>query len=1390
MDFSNSSISEEIKQHAPTMDTDLSRPGNEDIVSIYQRPAGLSLEVPEDFAFSSEFAELEEQLKPTTLTNGSDDVFRLLDDSESVEDRTAHWFLQSSDAAVVEGDCESKPILTIAGAKQHTSLRPDTNHTKSTAPILSFARLDQWDLDNVLKKIKYSNMSVEQGISAGTVKSHADGDKRQHEVNLMERLTALCHQQSVSAPVEKPNSVRQMNVRNKSLEKMEAELQLSHQEPPTVYLDLRCHDSSVKPAKTSLNLSPEFILTEKHNTEKEKTTLKKHNLKELTGSQTDGRDVTCKSTLLKKMREMRRNGNNPSDKKTDHLKAEDKKEKPTRTEESICSHDSHHLWVDEHSSLLEKSRKPQMESPLSPLYTKDHSFKDPQWQSEEEKRGVSHLEKDQEIQKEPQRHRPDRSVYLQPSAADRTDVLYEEEISHREPISTLPAKMESQDWVSLTVSLSGPGMIESLNVPTGKRKHLFSSETKSHIYNALVAWFLSLAGPGHTEDAAGAEVPFKVAGLQQLRTEHGLVLHVLAVAHHCSTPQRRDEHVAASFYTHVCRFLSNTSVTAIGSWLPELKNLLDQQPFTSPIHLPSSCLNTFISATSNKKVIENTFGLNPGFYWHTVETPELVFKTEECKKEVHTEVSVALGSSDFYQNPLITNYTLHLVLDSGLDVCGLRFLYPHQGFLSESGFQVDQGEPHQPVVALAVRGPQAHSTMRNITESLHPLRLKHTVQTSAGLLGCRNQEPPLLRCPQLTGQVHRELCLWFAGRIQGRGAQNPNQYPNRVASSDESQPDLSRSSSCLCAAKKADSLLTVSPAVPPRFYGQVLLTCERRGFVLMGLQRLRLQPNAAGALGLSSQQMSAFCGPSSPSADQTELKSSLCLVLLLRRENVSRHSATLPSALMREFRDQKLLGGLYSTEPNLCFHTVPYNKNLEPNYVRRMWTVPSPSGVILSRQKCLSPRDVEQVVTLTLSGTDMSQNLKLLHRVLTERPEGDHQHAGFELLGLKWLPVLTRVQAQELSPYEVGQQLFSSSVDHLMSSPALVCVLRAMDAFSSMRRLLPLEHPHSLAALMSPSPEVALRQASLFFSQHEISLCRQSVSFTVCLFKPKVWSGALVKIFSKFQQSGLTLVGLRVVTRDKKDVGSEGQRALDPGSLALCLQGQNAVKRLLDVLRREDRSPWLTCYGSRSYQQAAEDVKALFPEGECCTETSSMRQEQILSLCSDPVASAERKQSGTLNTAQTSLTTPGPPEGSQVHRAHWQTTCLLIPLKAKQHEHMNPQLEIVEQLLRSGCHLVAGRLSVLDSKQRTHTADTLKRSPGVREMMAHANRTCWLIVALQGEMIVPGLRVTLERIYRERPDLEQVGKEMVYPESANEAKQLTRYLFDALSPESCDTIVP
>ena len=63
--------------------------------------------------------------------------------------------------------------------------------------------------------------------------------------------------------------------------------------------------------------------------------------------------------------------------------------------------------------------------------------------------------------------------------------------------------------------------------------------------------------------------------------------------------------------------------------------------------------------------------------------------------------------------------------------------------------------------------------------------------------------------------------------------------------------------------------------------------------------------------------------------------------------------------------------------------------------------------------------------------------------------------------------------------------------------------------------------------------------------------------------------------------------------------------------------------------------------------------------------------------------------------------------GSLVRSALCQTTCLLVPFNVLQVNRVPLQLDLLESLLKAGCHLVAGRMSVLDEAQRQHVSKTL-----------------------------------------------------------------------------------
>ncbi|XP_024246039.1 dynein axonemal assembly factor 8 isoform X1 [Oncorhynchus tshawytscha] len=1403
--------------------------------------------------------------------------------------------------------CEENTLESLNALRKTPRNEPNGSMKKplqNSQTVLSFEPLEHWDLDQILLTLQTDRLFLGGSVSDEPMEIQPDGDNVRSQDTILERLSAFCRTPSCGdaeekretaadktsgvpqkAPVQHPTNYRQNGGWRKSFKRMAFELQPSRQEAPTVYIDLRNPEPPTNTTRPCNSTSSQSMKLTNPNLHDENQSDKKTDNNIWSGLLNGKEEVTGKSLLLRMLREANRNRREPDRK--DPVPADSTCRTPRRVSlkdklpEAKNEITSLLPEVDNQTTMKRDQNRPPVER--TPAFQQSATTGQPKKQSDREQREQQkqRAQRQQQLQKQLESFRPTRSAGDREPAAEKTDVLYDTEASHLQSVNTLPADMEDKECLLLTVCLSSPGLVASSS-HHWKAPTVESATTKSHIYNALVAWFLSLVGaPDPQGDDDRAAVPFWVAGLQQLWTEDGLALHICAVSHGESLqlvrkPRKRGVDKGHSvFQQRVCRFLSQTSLRAISHWLPQLRSLLDQEAYPPTVHIPASCLDSFISVNSDKMAVKRTFGLNPGFYWQTVETQELSCQRPEtmCTQQLHTEIAVALGYTSLFLHPLVVHHTLQLLHSSGLDVCGLRLLYPPPGLLTNSAGRVSYGQgddgADEPVLALAVRGPHACTVWQDVTGPSDPLLARKTDPASINALHYSSKNLPLFYSPRLASSVHRELVTWFAGRVPGNNSQNPDQAPTDSSAPSDGEGSsplyFSRFSTTLCATVKVDVFLIVSPAVAPCCYSRVLSVCEGRGFSLRGVQRLQLPTKRTQALGLTSQQVSVFYSPPTVTVDEKKVElSSHCLVLLLRRESGLRHCASLPAALMKELETQRLLGCIHirlsdegKLDPSSCFHMLPYRESLLHSFGGRMWAVPNPCNVVLSNHRCPSNPELEQVVVLTLAGRDISQGLSLLHRLWTGDTTGDVVEDGFELLALKWLPTLSRQQAREVSPYEVGDRLWQSSLVGLASSPALVCALRRVDAFATLRRLLPQDYPGNLNILLSPTPELAFRQASLFFSlgdmipDHSVrpllkflppprinvagSQCESLFNcmvqgpqplVTLCLFKPGVWSHALGKILSKVQRSGFTVVGLHVLVLDNSTAVSLASAAehQDPSaveahvqylssgpSLALCLQRENAVKRLLDVLgpedpaqaRAQDQFLWRAdyssdqlhsgIYGSRSYQRAVQDVKRLFPQGLCCTETNTMRQEQIPSVHSDHLACLAREQSHTLAAANkpslSHLMASGlNGAGLLVRSALCQTTCLLLPTSV-----LGPapiHLDLLEQLLRTGCHLVAGRMTVLDETQRCHIAETLML-PSERDgkICALPEGPC-LIVVLQKDNAVTCFDSMLESIYRERSNLAKVGKMLIYPSTEKKALQLLCYLFDVLSPDSHHAIVP
>ncbi|KAM3662282.1 dynein axonemal assembly factor 8 [Ammospiza maritima maritima] len=740
------------------------------------------------------------------------------------------------------------------------------------------------------------------------------------------------------------------------------------------------------------------------------------------------------------------------------------------------------------------------------------------------------------LQEQLEQWQPQRSVWGKQPMAENTPLLFHREASFLPAIATLPGSCSvRKELLLLTIWLASCGQVAMDQCEGQVPDKVLGA---ANIYQALVAWLLSLVPPVKRKD--GPTAPFEVVGLQQAWTEEGLALYACLVAPEEPSAQRHEaataEHLqgSPSFYQKISAFLTSTWLPDVIWWRDELASHFQKKLCPLVPAIPSVLLSNIIAVNPDPQAVEKAFAVPKGFYWQTVESDDKHFPDSsamEACRETDIEVAMVLLFEALFQNPLETHHTLRLLLGSGLDVCGLRLLYPGQELLLSSSEKLPSSytsEPGKvpPVLALGVRGPKAHGILQDITR------------------GCGRVEP-VVSLP-LASRVHRELCLWFGGRAAGM-LPPPSRFGHLVleksckrpspagAGADEEKVDLQalmlpRPPAMLVSTTKGDIILLVSPVVPPCAFGAVLSACARRGFVLQGLRQLQLSAQQGLVLGMAAGQIAVFCpGKSSGSpagAAGGEVPGEPrrhCLVLLLRRENATHHIPALltvahvilgrgdgsaefgVSGLMEELAEagpgigHSLPPAAAGREPSLCFHGAPYAAAALLSLGGNLSVVPEPHPIpldFLSHRAFAAEPGMEQVVMLTLVGMKALKSAgELLQQILLPPIRDQPQSAGLELLGLKWLPHLTGCQAREVTPFEAGDTHWQSSLGTLTSSPVLVCALRGTDAFLALGAALQgwtqsrdrLCTGDSLPqALMALTPEVTFRQAILFFTEADL----------------------------------------------------------------------------------------------------------------------------------------------------------------------------------------------------------------------------------------------------------------------------------------------------------------
>ncbi|XP_043945258.1 dynein axonemal assembly factor 8-like [Protopterus annectens] len=1121
--------------------------------------------------------------------------------------------------------------------------------------------------------------------------------------------------------------------------------------------------------------------------------------------------------------------------------------------------------------------------------------------------------------------KPRHSVMGKQTMAEKTPVLFNAHTSYLPNISTLPAADNgSKEMLLMTMWLTSCGQAVSRGQHTGRLLDVALSA--SSIYNTIVTWLLSLVSESLPKQRTDC-IPFHVVSLQQLWREDGLALYACVMPTedytkvNCRKSWRnkiKETRGTTTFYQQLSTFLSQTPLLSIAWWKEELNNCLQDQLYPLLVDLPTLSLSNILSVNPDAEAVRKAFDPWNGFYWQTVETSECfgfgLGDTEDILIN-QTEITMAVMFQTLFSNPLAFHHTLQLILCHGLDICGLRLLYPKYNILASSTdslpalYRTDDGNC-RPVLALALRGPKACSVWQDIVGPSDPQLAILTDQFSVNATYCKCRNEPLLYSPRLEERIHRELCVWFGGRVSDDGVirigvqnptsvstnktrpQNCQQRKSNHTQSEQSpqETDLCRPPATLIATTKADVFLVVSSAVPCNTYGDVISVCSRQGFTMLGVKRMRLSVKRLINLGINNKQIPVYGSPPACSSalhtdivgndTATELPS-CCLLLLLRKENASHHIPGLLRGLMNEFAEQGLLGPLRSRLPpgteletGFCFHVAPYTESLLQGLGGNFSTVPDSGNItidIFSAQIYTPNPEMEQVVVLSFSGRDsMEQAGNFLQQIIRPITKKSHHErgeldSGFELLSLKCLPYLTRTQALEVTPFEVGDKHWQESINQLVSRPALICALRRINAFAVLAQTLQLwvsntcllgSQHCNLERVMSLTSEMAFRQIAVFFTDRELisdhtsrplmkyippmrrthrreEIQRRGVStesifkfmlsdpqplVTLLLIKPYAWPRSMSKILRKLDLEKFQLVGIKLLTLHQRNasavitVDKDQQPELfqahltyltSAPSVVLCIQRENAVKKLLDLLGPEDpqkaksqnqflwRAEYGTdhvynaMYGSSSYQNAVNDVKLFFKEGLCCLRSEIMEEEEIASVTKDLLISNERQKTcklvnAPLDVSFRAVTATGMP----FHTALCQVTCLLLPFPLLSGSHHPPYIEVLEQLSEKQFELTGVRMTVMDQAQALCIAERFRT-----EVSLLSGKPC-LILALQRDNAVTCFSSLLDSISWKTLDWTKYREYFLYPKDEEQAKQLLCVLFDYLTPNSALQISP
>ena len=267
-------------------------------------------------------------------------------------------------------------------------------------------------------------------------------------------------------------------------------------------------------------------------------------------------------------------------------------------------------------------------------------------------------------------------------------------------------------------------------------------------------------------------------------------------------------------------------------------------------------LSSFVQVIPDAGSAIRTFRLPIGFFWQMIEGEDVVVVQDECDNSVdrNTQTTMSLIDGEVYRDPRAMAGILNRVLQEGLDLAGIRLLFPSLEVAGMSRGTTRVGSDTidvRPVLAMAVRGRCARQIWLDAVGPADPVLARITDPDSLmALYGGQTREESLLYCPHSPTRATAELCRWFGGRVPASGVVNTGNSLNAKRSRKDSTDIRGhRPPAVLTVMLPGDVFVLLSPLVPGRCTGVLLATAQRRGYGLSGFRQLRLSRKKCTLLG-------------------------------------------------------------------------------------------------------------------------------------------------------------------------------------------------------------------------------------------------------------------------------------------------------------------------------------------------------------------------------------------------------------------------------------------------------------------------------------------------------------------------------------------------------------